>query len=138
MGAPAALAAKAATTKTPIVFAVDANPIQIVLVTSLDHPGSNVTGVTGMAVGRERKRLHLLHAVVPTASVFGLLVNPQDAQQDVQIKDMFSAQIEPVRASTEGDFRNVFAGRTQLRAGGLVIADDEFFLSASAELGALA
>ncbi len=142
-GAPAALAAKAATTKTPVVFAVSANPIQIGLVTSLDHPGANLTGVAGMAIGREQKRLDLLHAVVPTASVFGFLLNPQDAQQDAQIKDAFASaeqvgvQIEPIRASTERDFSNVFAGLTQLRAGGLVIAGDEFFLSASAELGAL-
>ena len=66
-GTPASLAAKAATTKTPIVFAVNANPIESGLVASLSHPGANVTGVTGMAVGRERKRLELLHAAVPTA-----------------------------------------------------------------------
>jgi putative ABC transport system substrate-binding protein len=86
-GVPAALAAKATTAKTPVVFAVSANPIQIGLVTSLDHPGTNLTGVAGMAVGREPKRLDLLHAVVPTASVLGFLLNPQNAQQDVQIKD---------------------------------------------------
>jgi ABC-type uncharacterized transport system substrate-binding protein len=97
-----------------------------------------------MAVGREQKRLDLLHAVVPTAPVFGFLLDPQIAQQDAQIKDTFASaahigvQIELVRASTERDLSNVFAGLTQLRAGGLVIADDELFVSASAELGALA
>ncbi len=140
-GDPAALAAKAVTAKIPVVFAVSANPIQIGLVASLDHPGTNLTGVAGMAIGREQKRLDLLHAAIPTGSVFGFLVNPQNAQQDVQLKDAFASaaqvrvQIELVRASTERDFGNAFAG---LRAGGLVIADDEFFISASAELGALA
>ncbi len=143
-GAPAALAAKAATAKIPVVFAISANPIQIGLVTSLDHPGTNLTGVAGMAVGREQKRLDLLRAVIPMASAFGFLVNPQNAQQDVLFKDMVASaaqvgvRIELIRASTERDLNNVFAGLTQLRIGGLVIADDELFVGASAELGALA
>ncbi len=139
-GAPAALAAKAATTKIPVVFAVSANPIQVGLITSLDHPGTNLTGVASMAVGREQKRLDLLHAVVPTASVFGFLVNPQNPQQEDMVASAAQAgvQIELVRASAERDLSNVFAGLTQLPAAGLVIADDELFVSASAELGALA
>ena len=69
-GGPAALAAKSATTKIPIVFAVSANPIEIGLVASLNHPGTNVTGVSGMAVGREHKRLELLHAAVPPLPLY--------------------------------------------------------------------
>jgi ABC-type uncharacterized transport system substrate-binding protein len=68
-GSPAALAAKAATTNIPVVFAVSANPIEIGLVASLNHPGANVTGVTGMAVRPEQKRLELLHVAIPTAVV---------------------------------------------------------------------
>jgi ABC transporter substrate binding protein len=89
-GSPAALAAKAASTKTPIVFAVSANPIAIGLVASLDHPGTNVTGVAGMAVGREQKRLELLRAAVPAAAVLGFLLNPQNSNQDAQINDAYS------------------------------------------------
>jgi putative tryptophan/tyrosine transport system substrate-binding protein len=143
-GSPAALAAKAATTKIPIVFAVSANPIEIGLVASLNHPGTNVTGVAGMAVGREQKRFELLHATVPAAPVLGFLLNPQNSNRDAQIKDaLASAQkigvhIELIRASTGRDFSNVFAELAQSQAGGLVIADDEFFLSASADLGSSA
>ena len=71
LGNPAALAAKAATTKIPVVFAVSANPIEIGLVASLNHPGANMTGVAGMAAGREQKRLELLYAAVPTAAGLG-------------------------------------------------------------------
>lgn len=144
LGSPAALAAKAATTKIPVVFAVSANPIAIGLVASLNHPGANMTGVAGMAVGREQKRLELLHAAVPTAPVLGFLLNPENSNQDAQINDALAAaqkvslQIKPIRASTGRDFSNVFAELTQSRAGGLVIADDEFLLGASAELGSLA
>ena len=143
-GSPAALAAKAATTKIPVVFAVSANPIEIGLVGSLNHPGANVTGVTGMAVRREQKRLELLHAAAPTAAVLGFLLNPQNSNRDSQIKDALTsaqkvgAQIKIIRASAGRDFSNVFAELVQSQAGGLVIADDEFFLSASADLGSSA
>ena len=143
-GTPAALAAKGATTTIPIVFAVDANPVGIGLVTSLNHPGANITGVAGMAAGREQKRLELLHAAVPDAPIVGILLNPQNSQQDMQSKEALAVgqklgvQVKLVRASTAGDFGNVFAELVQTRARGLVIADDELFLSASAELASLA
>jgi putative tryptophan/tyrosine transport system substrate-binding protein len=132
-GSPAAQAAKAAAAKTPIVFAVSANPIEIGLVTSLNRPGANVTGVTGMAVGREHKRLELLHAAVPAIPVLGFLLNPQNSNRDLQINDGLTsaqkvcAQIRIIRASTRRDFGDVFAELTQSQAGGLVVADDEFF-----------
>ena len=142
-GTPAALAAKAATAKTPIVFAVNANPIEIGLVASLSHPGGNLTGATGMAVGREQKRLELLHAAIPTPSVLGFLLNPQNSNRESQINDVLASaqkigvQVKLLRASTGRDFGNVFVELAQSQAGGLVIADDEFFLSASADLGSL-
>jgi len=144
LGAPAAIAAKAATATIPIVFAVSANPIGIGLVASLNRPGANLTGVTAMAADREQKRFELLHATVPDASIFGILVNPQNLRQDIQSKNALAAgqnlgvQVKLMRASTAGDFGNVFAELVQSRARGLVIADDELFLAASAELGSLA
>ena len=144
LGSPAALAAKAATASIPIVFAIDSNPIAIGLVANLNHPGANIAGVAGMALAREQKRLELLRAAVPATSVFGFLVNPQNSNQDAQIKDAlasalkFGVQIKLVRASAGPEFSNVFVELAQSQAGGLVIADDEFFLGASAELGSLA
>lgn len=144
LGTPAAQAAKAATTTIPIVFAVGANPTETGLVTNLSHPGANMTGVTGMAVGREQKRLELLRAAVPAAAVLEFLLNPQNSNQSAQIDHVlaaaqkFGVQIKLVRASTARELSNVFAELTQSQAEGLVIADDEFFLSASIELGSLA
>jgi putative tryptophan/tyrosine transport system substrate-binding protein len=88
LGGPAALAA---TTKIPVVFAVGANPIEIGLVASLNHPGANMTGVAGMAAGREQKRLELLYAAVPTAPVLGFLLNPENSNQDAQINDVLAS-----------------------------------------------
>jgi putative ABC transport system substrate-binding protein len=71
---PAALAAQAATTTIPIVFETGSNLIQLGLVVSLNRPGGNLTGVTSLIVEVAPKRLELLHELLPTAKVMGLLV----------------------------------------------------------------
>jgi putative tryptophan/tyrosine transport system substrate-binding protein len=144
LGIPAALVAKTATTKIPVVFAIGPNPIEIGLVTSLDRPGANITGVTGMAMGREHKRLELLHAAIPAAPDFALLLNPRNPRADVQVKDVSAAassiglQVKFAHASSGHDFEDAFTELVQSHAHGLVIADDDLFVSASAELASLA
>ncbi len=71
--APAALAAKAATTTIPIVFETGGDPVVLGLIDSLSHPGANITGVTQTNVEIAPKRLQLLHEVIPTAKTIGLL-----------------------------------------------------------------
>src|SRR5436190_347172 len=74
--APGALAAKAATTTIPIVFATSTDPVQAGLVASFNRPGGNVTGVTSMGIEIEGKQLGFLHELLPRASYFAVLVNP--------------------------------------------------------------
>jgi len=78
-GTPSALAAKAATTTIPIVFAVAVDPIEVGLVASLSRPGGNMTGVTNMNVDIGPKRLELLREVLPKATKFGVLIDPTSA-----------------------------------------------------------
>ena len=142
---PAALAAKAATTTIPIVFTTIGDPVQLDLVTSLNRPGGNVTGVTQTNVEIGPKRLQLLHEVVPTASIMALLVNPANsAVAEINSKEMQAAartlglELHVLNASTERDFEGAFAKLIQLRAGGLVIGADALFSSRSEQLAALA
>lgn len=144
VGIPAAVAAASATAKVPIVFAIDTDPVQLGLIPDLSLPGGNITGVANMVVGRERKRLHLLRQLVPVATTFALLVNPQNPHAAVQARDAMSAadelglQITVYRASTQGALESAFSAMAKIRVKGLVIGDDEVFFSAAAELAALA
>jgi putative ABC transport system substrate-binding protein len=142
---PATLAAKAATTTIPIVFFVAGDPVELGLVASLNRPGGNLTGVTGLTAEVSPKRLELLHELVPTAPTFALLVNPTSpAQAEPQVHDLQVAarklglQLHILRASTESDLDTAFATLVQLRAGGLVIGPDVFFNTRSKQLAALA
>ena len=74
-GTPGAVAAKAATTTIPIVFAVSVDPIKVGFVESLNRPGGNLTGVTNLNVEIGPKRLEVLHALLPTATDFAVLVD---------------------------------------------------------------
>ena len=141
---PAVRPAKAVTTTIPIVFAIALDPVEIGLVASLNRPGGNLTGVTSLGVEVGQKRLELLHELVPSATVFGLLVNPTSPNVEALSRDLQAAarilglQIHVLQAGTERDFDTVFATLAQLRAGGLVIGADAFFNSRSEQIAALA
>src|SRR6516164_8268538 len=85
---PAALAAKAATTTIPIVFAVGSDPIAMGLVASLNRPGSNATGVNFQSVELMAKRLGMLRELAPGANHFVALVDPNTAYTEAEVKDL--------------------------------------------------
>ena len=142
---PAALAAKAATTTIPIVFATAGDPVQLGLVASLNRPGGNMTGVSILAVEVAPKRLELLHELVPAARVMALLVNPANpglaetnSNSVLSAANTLGLELHVLEANTEHDFDGVFAKLTQLRAAGLVIGGDPFFTARQEQLAALA
>ena len=135
--------AKAATSEIPIVFVTGADPVRLGLVASLNRPGGNLTGVTALGMELSAKRLELVREIVPGASVVGLLINPANANAE-QIATAVQAaagqlglQLEVLRASDEGDLEQAFATLGRMRAGGLVIAADGFFIGRSQQLAAL-
>jgi putative ABC transport system substrate-binding protein len=141
--APSALAAKAATTTIPIVFEVGVDPAEMGLITSLSRPGGNVTGVANLNLELGPKKLELLHELVPTATIIGVLVNPANPNNEIRSNDMQAAartlgvEVGVLRASTERDIDDVFASLVQARVGALVINPDPFFTSRVEQLIAL-
>jgi putative ABC transport system substrate-binding protein len=140
----AAQTAKAATATIPIVFVAGFDPVEVGMVANLNQPGSNITGVSILDVELGPKRLELLHELIPTASIFAVLVNSSDpARAETESRNLQAAaralglQLHVLHASTERDLDTVFASVVQLRAGGLAIGGDPFFNSRSAQLGAL-
>jgi len=141
---PAALAAKTVTTTIPVVFETGTDPVQLGLVTSLNRPGGNITGVTQLIVEVAPKRLELLHELVPTARVMGLLVNqaaPALAQAQLRAvqsaADTLGLELQVLNASSEQDFDAAFEKLIRLRAGGLVISADSVFLRGMEQLAVL-
>jgi len=140
----AVLAAKAATTTIPVVFEVGDNPVELGLVTSLNRPSGNLTGVTSLNTQVGPKRLELLQELVPTASIIALLVNPTNPKLSEPLsRDLQAAarslglQLHVVHASTDRDIDIIFATLVQLRTDGLVIANDAFFVNQIDQLAAL-
>ena len=140
----AALAAKAATTTIPIVFEVGDDPVALGLVTSLNKPSTNITGVTSLNTQIGPKRLELLHELVPRASIIALLVNPTNPKlAETLSRDLQAAartlglQLHVLHSSTDRDIDTIFATLVQLRAGGLLIANDAFFVNQIDQLAAL-
>src|SRR5262245_11191288 len=143
--APAALAAKAATTTIPIVFETAGDPVRLGLIASLSRPGGNVTGVANLNAEVTPKRLELLHELVPTATVIPLLVNPTNTAltESVLRASQAAAQVlglklHVLNASSEHEFDGVFEKVVQLRASGLVVGSDAVFTSRHEQLAALA
>ena len=141
---PAALAAQAATTTIPIVFEVGTDPVRLGLVTNLNRPDGNVTGVTNLFVEVAPKRLELLHELLPTAKVMALLVNPADRNlAQIQSREVLSAahnrglELHVLNVRSEGDFDAVFADIKRLRVGGLVIGPGSVFDHGIDKLAAL-
>ena len=144
-GSVPAQAAKAATAKIPIVFVSGGDdPVKDGLVTSLNRPGGNVTGVSVITSALGPKRFELLHQLIPKASVVGVLMNPNYADADLQLRELqeaagtFKQRIHIVNASTERDIDTAFAALAQQGIDALFIANDPFFTSRGDQIVALA
>jgi ABC-type uncharacterized transport system substrate-binding protein len=143
-GTPTVLAAKAATATIPIVFAIGSDPVTSGVVTSLNQPGGNVTGVTFFAAPLGSKRLELLHAFVPKAMTIAVLVNPEVAPSRTDGANVRAAaqsvglQAHLINASAEGQIEDAFKVTVERRIDALLVTADAFFVSQRDKLVALA
>jgi putative tryptophan/tyrosine transport system substrate-binding protein len=137
-------AAKAATTTIPIVFANGSDPVTSGLVTSMNHPDGNITGITFLAGELVSKRLELLRELVPQASTIAFLVNPTNARHEVDEREIQAAarnkrqDIIILHAAHPADLDAAFATVAQQRAGACLVTGDAFFIGHYTELAALA
>jgi putative ABC transport system substrate-binding protein len=126
-GSPTAIAAKAATQTIPIVFANGSDPVDLGLVTSLNRPDGNITGVSFLATGTATKRFELLRELLPKATAIALLVEPNtppsvSERTEIQAAARATGQkIEVYNATRNGDIDRAFAAIAQRRLGALLV-----------------
>jgi putative tryptophan/tyrosine transport system substrate-binding protein len=143
-GTPAALAAKAATTTIPIVFAIGGDPIGPGLVPSLSRPGGNITGVTFYGTALVTKRLDLARELISKERTIAMLVhpdNPPSVAEGKAVQEAAGAVEQPLQilhASTQRDLDDAFALIEQRRIGALLVSPDPFFFSERVKLVVLA
>jgi putative ABC transport system substrate-binding protein len=142
--APAALAAKAATTTIPVIFQTSGDPLALSLVASLNRPGGNVTGITTLGMEIVPKRLELLRELLPSLTSIAVLANPTNPISAINLQELqkiaraLPVQLHVVEASTEAQIESAFAALGPLQAGALLVLPDSFLTSHGAMLGALA
>jgi putative tryptophan/tyrosine transport system substrate-binding protein len=133
IGNAAAIAAKNATARIPIVFEVGIDPVAYGLVASLARPGGNVTGVTFLGAELTIKQLEILHEVVPKATVIGMLENPTNPNAEAVRRDVQAAANALGRklvigtATVESEIEGAVASLAQQRIGGLLVRTDVLF-----------
>jgi putative ABC transport system substrate-binding protein len=132
-GGPAATAAQRATAKTPIVFIVAVDPIELGLVKSLNRPESNLTGVSNLNVEVGPKRLELLREVASRTDLVGVLVNPTNPNATATSRDLqeparrLGSRLFVAQAKGEDEFDLAFSDVAKSGAAGLVIGPDPLF-----------
>jgi len=139
-----ALVAKGATRSIPIVFLTASDPVRSGLVSSLNRPGLNATGVTYLSGALGAKRLETLHELVPRAATIGLLVNPNNTNSEPESADvqtgarMMGLQIQILEASNNAEVDQAFATLAELKAGALLVNPDPLFFFLRDQLVTLA
>ena len=138
------LAAKAATSSIPIVFATGSDSVARGFVTSFNRPGGNITGTTQLTSALSAKRIGLLREVVPNADPIGVLINPSfpasaDVVKDAQeAASQIGVRLVVLGAATESEFEPAFANFIRERVRALLVGADPFFNSRRDQVIALA
>jgi putative ABC transport system substrate-binding protein len=135
--APAVDAARGATAKIPIVFVIGGDPVALGLVTSLNRPGGNLTGLTFFGNRLGAKRVEMLRELVPGVGVIATLTDPNFPEAVVELRSVEEAsgtvgqKIMPENAGNEREIDAAFASIAQASAGALVVIGSPFFTSKS-------
>ena len=140
---PAALALKSTNTSIPIVFGISGDPVRIGLVESLNRPAGNFTGAAHMNVETAPKRLELLHELLPSEKVMGLLVNPTNPITQSVLAEVKSAarvlgiELHVIEVRNDEELDRAFVDLPGMKIGALVVGTDPFFTSRAEKMGGL-
>jgi putative tryptophan/tyrosine transport system substrate-binding protein len=151
-GTPAARAAKAITQTLPILFVIGSDPVKIGLAASVSRPGGNATGVNVVTTDLVRKRVELLHEVVPDISTIALMLNPgstsfeyertlaveSEKEETAAAAQNAGVRLIMVQATADSDFEPAFASAIKNGARGLLVSADPFLTDRRALIIALA
>jgi putative tryptophan/tyrosine transport system substrate-binding protein len=138
------LAAKAATSSIPIVFNAGEDPVALGLVTSINRPGGNATGIYIFIAEMDTKRLELLRELVPNAVLIAVLLNPTWIRFKTVSKEIAEAaraagqRIDIIEASNEHEIHGAFKRIARLRPQALLVGADPFFNARREQLVTLA
>jgi putative tryptophan/tyrosine transport system substrate-binding protein len=134
-GLQASRAAMSATSTIPIVFSTDGDPVKQGLVSSLNRPGGNATGITVFSASLTAKRLEVFHELVPNTKFFGVLVNPSAVQAHDQIQDAeetgrsLGFDIRILNARSDADFEPAISTLGGVRNAALLVSADPLFIA---------
>src|SRR5262245_12006398 len=143
-GTQSAQAAIKATSTVPILFVIGIDPVHIDIVSSLNRPSGNATGVSLYTTELATKRLELLSKVVPASTTFALLVNPSSEAISIELRDTRASasglglELIVLEARTERDIEAAFDFAARQRASGILVSADPLFTSLSSQLVTLA
>jgi putative ABC transport system substrate-binding protein len=138
-----ATAAKAASQTIPVIFRIGGDPVQLGLVSSLNRPNSNMTGVSFIQTTTSAIRVQMLHEAVPNAGVMGLLVNPANPSADNDVREAQEAarklgiDFPVLKASTAQEIDEAFSTLREAHAQALLVLGDPFFASRRQQFAAL-
>ncbi len=144
-GTAPTIAAKAATSTVPIVFAIPEDPVKLGLIASLARPGGNLTGVNFFFGELVPKRLELLRELVPAMNRVAVFVNPANpSRAELHAKEAEPAgramglQIQVFNVGTSGEIDAAFATLARERPDALFVSPDPFFTVRRVQLATLA
>ena len=132
-GPPAALAAKAATQTIPVVFSGVSDALRLGVVTSLNRPGGNLTGMSLFSFDVAAKGAQLLKELLPAARTIAYLVNSSSPTAALYVKEAASTasalgiSVHVLSASTEQEVDDAFASATKSGVAGVVVPAEPFF-----------
>ena len=127
------LAAKAATTAIPIVFIVGLDPVRMGLVSAINRPGGNATGVAFLTSSLVPKSVELVRELLPQAQLVAALMNPNNPNAESHVKDLQAAarsvmlQMQVLSAASVTEIDAAFMALNPHRADALVLTSDPLF-----------